>query len=95
MNVISFSKKKTTDALQTIPGVGVRVAADLHALGVHQISDLKGKSPESLYDELIRLQGPVDRCMLYTFRCAVYYASHSKHDPEKLKWWNWKDSLFN
>jgi hypothetical protein len=29
--------------------------------------------------------------MLYTFRCAVYYASNTKHDSEKLKWWNWKD----
>jgi hypothetical protein len=33
----------------------------------------------------------VDRCVLYTFRCAVYFASESKHDPELLKWWNWKD----
>lgn len=30
----------------------------------------------------------VDRCMLYVFRCAVYY----EHDPELLKWWNWKDN---
>jgi len=29
--------------------------------------------------------------VLYTFRCAVYYASNSNHDPEKLKWWNWKN----
>jgi hypothetical protein len=21
----------------------------------------------------------------------VYYASHPVHEPEKLKWWNWKD----
>jgi hypothetical protein len=33
----------------------------------------------------------VDRCVLYVFRCAVYFASESKHDPELLKWWNWKD----
>jgi hypothetical protein len=29
--------------------------------------------------------------VLYVFRCAVYYASHEVHDPELLKWWNWKD----
>ncbi|WP_334292712.1 helix-hairpin-helix domain-containing protein [Parasporobacterium paucivorans] len=29
--------------------------------------------------------------MLYVFRCAVYYANEEAHDPEKLKWWNWKD----
>jgi hypothetical protein len=33
----------------------------------------------------------VDRCMLYVLRCAVYFASHTTHDPELLKWWRWKD----
>jgi len=36
-------------------------------------------------------QKPVDRDMLCVFRRAVYYASHRDHDPELLKWWNWKD----
>ncbi|MGA3073400.1 MAG: helix-hairpin-helix domain-containing protein, partial [Bryobacteraceae bacterium] len=30
-------------------------------------------------------------CVLYVFRCAVYFASEAEHDPELLKWWNWKD----
>ena len=48
---------------------------------------------EQLYQQLCVQQGQhVDRCMLYVFRCGVYFASHKKHDPEKLKWWNWKDS---
>ncbi len=34
---------------------------------------------------------PLDRCVLYVFRCANYYAAHKRHDPELLKWWNWKD----
>ncbi len=29
--------------------------------------------------------------LLYVFRCAVYYATNKKHDPELLKWWNWKE----
>jgi hypothetical protein len=33
----------------------------------------------------------IDRCVLYGFREAVYYASHKNHDPELLKWWNWSD----
>jgi hypothetical protein len=24
-------------------------------------------------------------------RCAVYFAKTKNPDPEKLKWWNWKD----
>lgn len=79
------------DPLQIIPGVGPAVADDLRQLGIHEVRDLKGKNPEKLFEKLCSMQGPVDRCMLYTFRCAVYYASHEKHQAEKLKWWNWKD----
>jgi len=34
-----------------------------------------------------------DICMLYTFRCAVYFAETygERQDPQKLKWWYWMD----
>ncbi|HOW97076.1 MAG TPA: helix-hairpin-helix domain-containing protein [Kiritimatiellia bacterium] len=80
------------DDLQAIPGVGPSIAADLRSLGVTRVRDLEGRDPQRLYDALVRRTGaPVDRCVLYVFRCAVYFAGHSRHDPEKLKWWNWKD----
>lgn len=78
--------------LQTIPGVGKAVAEDLWNIGINSVADLKGKDPQKLYDASNRFEGRIqDRCLLYVFRCAVYYAEHTKHDPEKLKWWNWKD----
>ena len=78
--------------LQTIPGVGKRIAQYLLYIGIGSVSDLKGKNPERLYAQSNRYSGVMqDRCLLYVFRCAVYYAEHIKHDPEKLKWWNWKD----
>jgi hypothetical protein len=78
--------------LLKIPGVGSSLAQDLNELGIHEIVDLNGSDPESMYAELCDLRGSkVDRCVLYVFRCAVYYANHSDHDPELLKWWNWKD----
>lgn len=56
------------------------------------MSDLKGADPQELYERLGRLEETrQDPCVLYVFRSAVYYASHKRHDPEKLKWWNWKD----
>jgi hypothetical protein len=61
-------------------------------MGLRSVEELKDKDPEKLYRELCEKQGvQVDRCMLYVFRCAVYYASNKRHDPEMLKWWNWKD----
>jgi len=78
--------------LQVIPGVGPSIAEDLNRLGIRKVSCLKGKNPEKLYARFCAMEGrPVDRCLLYVFRCAVYYASHQKHDPELLKWWNWAD----
>jgi len=83
--------KRKVDELQTIPGIGPSIAGDLRSLGVERVADLKGKDPQRLYDQLNRKTGVrQDPCVLYTFRCAVYYASHKRHDPEKLKWWNWK-----
>lgn len=78
---------------QTIPGVGKSIALDLWNLGFRSVQALKDQDPEELYIRQCALQGTqVDRCLLYTFRCAVYYASNEQHDPELLKWWNWKDT---
>lgn len=78
--------------LETIPGVGKSIAKDLQNIGIWSVADLKGKDPEKLFEKSNRFAGVrQDRCLLYVFRTAVYFASHKKHDPEKLKWWNWKD----
>lgn len=79
-----------------IPGVGISVANDLYGIGVKSIKDLENKNPRKLYEKLNKTTGSThDICVLYTFRCAVYFASIKKHDKEKLKWWNWKDKKFN
>ena len=84
---------KRKDPLRTIPGVGPSIAADLRALGINDPTDLRGRNPEQLYARSNRLRGVTqDRCLLYVFRCAVYFASTSRHQPERLKWWNWSDA---
>ena len=78
--------------LTTIPGVGPSIAQDLLDVGIRRVSQLRRKNPEAIYEAVCALRGePQDRCLLYVFRCAVYYAGTRKPDPEKLKWWNWKD----
>lgn len=79
--------------LQEIPGVGPSIEKDLIDIGITRISCLKAKNPETLYKKSCLKAGrQIDRCLLYVYRCAVYYASTKKHDPKKLKWWNWKDA---
>ncbi len=78
--------------LMIIPGVGKSIAEDLTDIGISSVLDLKGKDPKKLYDESNKFAGKVqDRCLLYVFRCAVYFAEGGR-DSKKLKWWNWKDS---
>lgn len=75
-----------------IPGVGKDMAAHLNALGIERVDDLKGRDPEALYlQECAAQGGKVDRCVLYVYRLAVAWAEGRIDDPEKLKWWNWKD----
>ena len=85
-------KAATLKEFQTIPGVGKAIAEDLWDLGLRKVGDLKQQDPQKLYDRLCKFQGtPVDRCMLYVMRCAVYFASTRRPEPDLLKWWNWKN----
>jgi len=78
--------------LITIPYIGKNTKEDLINIGIHCVEDLKGKDPEELYKQDCDYKKyKEDRCQLYMFRMAVYYANNEKHDKEKLKWWYWKD----
>lgn len=78
--------------LRTIPGIGPSLALDLYELGMRRVADLKRRDPEKLYRRLEQLTGArQDRCVLYVFRCAVYFAETKRPRPERLLWWNWKD----
>ena len=78
--------------LQIIPGVGKSLSQDLVDLGYRKVEDLRGEDPERMYQNLCSQRGQhIDRCVLYVFRCAVYFAGNAVHKPELLKWWNWKD----
>ncbi len=79
--------------LMRIPGVGKSIANDLIAIGINKVEDLINKDPEALYLASNKIAGCTqDRCLLYVFRCAVYFAETPERlqDVEKLKWWNWK-----
>lgn len=83
---------KKKNRLEVIPGIGPSMAKDLNDLGIFEVTDLRGKDPIDMYESLNRLRGAHnDRCVLYVFRCAVYFAETQHPDPELLKWWNWKD----
>ncbi len=90
----AFDRKTALKDLTQIPGIGKSIAADLIHIRIYAVEDLKGKDPEMLYKHSNAVADTKqDRCLLYVFRCAVYYADTAaeNRDPELLKWWNWKD----
>lgn len=93
--VLHTEKTDAIKDLRRIPGVGISIANDLWNIGIKSVTELKGKDPEVLYDMSNAYAGQVqDRCLLYVFREAVYFAEtpDAEKEPELLKWWNWMDA---
>lgn len=86
--------KETLKLLSTIPGVGRSVAFDFYQIGIRKIEDLQGQNAEQLYDRLNQTSGFIqNKCFLYVFRCAIYFAETPQElqEKEKLNWWYWKE----
>lgn len=89
---MSENTKLSKNDLKNIPGVGKNMEQHFFNIGIFTIDDLIGKNPEELFLKDCSVKGfQDDRCVLYVFRLAVYYANNSVREPKKLKWWNWKD----
>ena len=85
-------KDKALKELQTIPGVGKKLAQSFWQIGITKVKDFSKRSPEGLYNKLCAYYGfELDRCVLYICRSAVYFASSQQPDLMKSKWWYWKD----
>ena len=81
--------------LRTIPNIGKKSKQALMNIGISCVEDLKGQDPENLYLKDCEYKGfKEDKCELYLFRMAIYYAEHTSWDEEKLKWWYWKDKEY-
>ena len=75
--MVQNEKNRTSD-LKKIPGVGANMEQHLRNIGIHHISDLRGKDPEELYRlDCVKKGFQDDRCVLYVFRCAVYFQNMS------------------
>jgi len=84
--------KKARIGLQQIPGIGKNMEQHLTDLGYTDIASLKGQNPEDMYlRDCLQKGVQVDRCVLCVYRLVVYFVKNERYDPEKLKWWNWKD----
>ncbi len=95
MGAVAVFRRRTNrlkSDLCKIPGIGVDIEPSLVQLGFRTISSLKNADADRIYEKECLTRGRrIDRCLLYKYRCAVYYASTEHPDPEKLKWLYWQD----
>ena len=70
--------------LEQLPNIGRSLADDLRLIGVNTPSELIGRDPYSLYDELCRVtKQRHDPCVLDTFLAAVRFMEGGEAKP----WW--------
>ncbi len=87
-----ITNKSDITSLQCIPSIGPKVGEMLVEIGISKVEDLRNRNPFELYEQVCVFRGELmDRCVLYHFRCAVYFATNKHHKPELLKWWSWND----
>jgi hypothetical protein len=80
------ANRRAIARLQEIRNVGPSIAADLRQLGITLPSELPGRDPYALYDELCRITGVRhDPCLLDVFIAAVRYMAGEPKKP----WWKY------
>ena len=87
-----MTKKATTAAgamrFEDIPNIGPAMAKDFRLLGLSEPSELAGKDPYALYDELCERTGTRhDPCVIDTFISAVRFMEGAPPRP----WWHYTD----
>ncbi|MEX0325551.1 MAG: helix-hairpin-helix domain-containing protein [Puniceicoccaceae bacterium] len=88
-------KKVDIEALQSplkrIPGMDISSVRDLLDIGITEIDELRGRSPEALLEEIFNLREQTPRDRLSYLRLAVYFAETDNPDPQLLEAWKWSD----
>lgn len=80
------SSREEIARLEDIPNIGPAIAADLRRLGITTPSELQGRDPYAMYDDLCRITGQRhDPCLLDTFIAAVRYMEGGPKKP----WWKY------
>jgi hypothetical protein len=72
--------------IEDIPNIGPAIASDLALLNIRSPSELIGKDPYRMYDDLCRMTGTKhDPCVIDVFISAVRFM---EGEPA-MKWWHY------
>lgn len=96
--MLTNNKKKKVDyealhsALMRIPRMNVFVARHLIDIGINEIYQLQGRSPEILFEEVSRKNSKISTDYIRYFRMAVYYSESNNPEKNKLHPDAWSQS---
>lgn len=92
------AKKKSkvdVEALQSpfmrIPRMDIMAARSLLDMGIRNVYELQGRSPEALFDEALKRNPSAPRRVLYALRLAVYFAETENPERRLLNIESWAD----
>lgn len=76
--------------LSDLVSIGPAMLRDFERLGIHSVSALARRNPQSLYEELCRSTGQAqDLCVLDVFTAAVAQARNPRLPAPQRQWWYW------
>ena len=96
-NPVGRKKKKKVDRealaspLMRVPRMDVRAARDLLDLGIRELYELQGRSPEALFEDAKARKPDLPEHRLPYFRLAVYFAETEEPEQHKLHPEAWMD----
>lgn len=80
----------TKSDLLSLVSVGPATVEDFRQLGITSIAQLRGKSPQRLYDRLCVITGKRhDPCLLDVFHAAIAQADNPKLPAAQKQWYYW------
>ncbi len=77
--------RETVSKLDALPNIGKAISSDLKLVGIERPTDLLGKNPFDLYNDLCIKKGKqVDHCVIDVFMYAVDFMEGGEPKP----WWS-------
>ena len=86
-----IDRKAMASPIMQIPRMDVRVARDFIDIGIKELYELQGRSPESLFEEIRKRNSDTPSWRLPYIRMAVYFSETKNPDPSKLHPQEWVD----
>jgi hypothetical protein len=94
-------KKKKVDyealnsRLMQIPKMDIASTRDLLDIGIQDVFELEGRSPESLFETIKKKKPEVDPKRLCYLRMGVYFAENKNQlDAKKMTPWAWNEEIY-